>query len=156
MPTVLTDHKYLNSTRRTISSSLNLPAETLYPSLETLYSICLNGSIRLVVFYGNNPRESGTTVAGWFADAIDEVEFTVGHSRVGSEGVVLEGGLRGWVKGGRNVLRGWRGLRGRSGGWMRMRKGSDDEHSEGWCYEKAGMGIAASKTNWRACKVAHV
>lgn len=35
----------------TIRTSLNLPAQTLYYSLPTLYSLCLNAGIEEVIFY---------------------------------------------------------------------------------------------------------
>ncbi|KAL4933305.1 putative arsenate reductase (Arc2) [Aspergillus undulatus] len=79
----------------TIRGSLNLPAQSLYPTLPTLYALVESGGVRDVVFYCGSSQGRGTRAAGWFADYIKEQG---GDAKVRSW--KLEGGIKGWVKAG--------------------------------------------------------
>jgi arsenical-resistance protein 2 len=92
----------------TIQGSLNLPAQSLYPTIPTLYSLLSNGKVKHVVWYcGEFPsqlwpefpnsdntgssRGRGTRAAGWFADYLEERQDGELKS------LVLEGGIKGWA-----------------------------------------------------------
>jgi arsenical-resistance protein 2 len=97
----------------TIHGSLNLPAQSLYPSLPTLYAIVKAAKIPRVIWYCGkssltytvqfaNPlmsskgssRGRGNRAAGWFQDLLTEKE----DHDIAS--LVLVEGIAGWVKGG--------------------------------------------------------
>ncbi|KAL4785414.1 Rhodanese-like domain-containing protein [Aspergillus varians] len=79
----------------TIKGSLNLPAQSLYPSLPTLYNLVKAAGVEDVAFYCGSSAGRGTRAAGWFADYLVEQ---------GAEDKVtswkLEGGIKGWVTAG--------------------------------------------------------
>lgn len=80
----------------TISTSVNLPAQTMYYSLSTLVALVkATQSIKSVIFYCGSSRGRGPRSAGWFQDALDEF----GIEDVKS--YILEGGIKGWVRQGR-------------------------------------------------------
>ncbi|EGX46912.1 hypothetical protein AOL_s00097g338 [Orbilia oligospora ATCC 24927] len=78
----------------TIRGSINLPAQSLYPTIPTLYDLFKAGSVKQVIWYCGSSGGRGTRAAGWFADHIDDKGDTEMKS------VILEGGIKGWVKGG--------------------------------------------------------
>lgn len=92
----------------TIHSSINIPAQTLYPSLEALYSLVTAAKIPLVIFYCGSSQGRGTRAAGWLADFIDDkAESQTSHggsepksSEPAVQSVILQGGIKGWVRGG--------------------------------------------------------
>lgn len=85
----------------TIHSSINIPAQTLYPSLEALYSLVTAAKIPLVIFYCGSSQGRGTRAAGWLADLIeDKSQSKSAADDVVVESVILQGGIKGWVRGG--------------------------------------------------------
>jgi len=78
----------------TIHGSLNLPAQSLYPSLPTLYAIVKAAKIPRVIWYCGSSRGRGNRAAGWFQDLLTEKE----DHDIAS--LVLVEGIAGWVKGG--------------------------------------------------------
>ncbi|KAF2218581.1 Rhodanese-like domain-containing protein [Elsinoe ampelina] len=82
----------------TIHSSLNLPAQTFYHSRSTLARLCVAAKVTVVVFYCGSSRGRGPRCAGWFAD------YLVDHGIEGVQSVVLEGGVKGWVRAGREYI----------------------------------------------------
>ena len=97
----------------TIRGSLNLPAQSLYPSLPTLYAIVKAAKIPRVIWYcgefslacatqfasrlmssKGSSRGRGSRAAGWFQDLLTE------KGDVDIASLVLVGGIAGWVKGG--------------------------------------------------------
>lgn len=98
----------------TIKGSLNLPAQSLYPAIPTLYSLLSISKVKHVVWYCGQflfcePKEEniilfslylgsssgrGTRAAGWFADYIVE------QGETSMKSLVLEGGIRGWATAG--------------------------------------------------------
>jgi len=78
----------------TIHGSLNLPAQSLYPSLPTLYAIVKAAKIPKVIWYCGSSRGRGNRAAGWFQDLLTEKE----DHDIAS--LVLVEGIAGWVKGG--------------------------------------------------------
>ncbi|KAK6506231.1 hypothetical protein TWF506_011151 [Arthrobotrys conoides] len=78
----------------TIRGSINLPAQSLYPTIPTLYDLFKAGNVKQVIWYCGSSSGRGTRAAGWFADHIDDKGDTEMKS------VILEGGIKGWVKSG--------------------------------------------------------
>lgn len=96
-----------------IKGSINLPAQSLYPSLPTLLNLCQSAGIKLVIWYcGERPRlhsqrklylprlpigsskGRGTRAASWFRDLLQDR----GVSNIRS--VILADGIAGWAKAG--------------------------------------------------------
>ena len=97
----------------TIRGSLNLPAQSLYPSLPTLYAIVKAAKIPRVIWYCDesllactmhfasplmsskgSSRGRGSRAAGWFQDLLTEK----GDHDIVS--LVLVESIAGWAKGG--------------------------------------------------------
>ncbi|KAL4878044.1 Rhodanese-like domain-containing protein [Aspergillus karnatakaensis] len=93
---LLVDFRRVDFEGGTIRGSLNLPAQSLYPTLETLFVLVRSAGVRDVVFYCGSSQGRGTRAAGWFADYLNEKG--VSESKVKSWR--LEGGIKGWVKAG--------------------------------------------------------
>ncbi|KIW74962.1 hypothetical protein Z517_11733 [Fonsecaea pedrosoi CBS 271.37] len=81
----------------TIKHSINLPAQTLYPSLATLYNLSTAANIPLVIFYCGSSGGRGTRAAGWLADYIADQGQ---QATTALQSVILKGGIKGWVAGG--------------------------------------------------------
>ncbi|KIX01134.1 uncharacterized protein Z518_10200 [Rhinocladiella mackenziei CBS 650.93] len=92
----------------TIRTSLNLPAQTLFPSLSTLHALCVSAKIPLVIFYCGSSRGRGTRAAGWLADFIEEHLPSAPTSGDEAPWVVksaiLQGGIKAWVAGGEEYV----------------------------------------------------
>jgi arsenical-resistance protein 2 len=90
---------------------LNLPAQSLYDSLPTLYNLCDASKINAIIWYcgklppidwergtifslSGSSRGRGTRAAGWFEDLIKEK----GHESMKS--LVLLEGIAGWATAG--------------------------------------------------------
>ncbi|KAL3952894.1 hypothetical protein ACCO45_012837 [Purpureocillium lilacinum] len=79
----------------TIRGSLNLPAQSLYPTIPTLYCLFKAAGVRKVIWYCSSSRGRGTRAAGWFQDHI--VDCGGGDS---IESLILYEGVKGWALGG--------------------------------------------------------
>lgn len=103
----------------TIRGSINLPAQSLYPSIPTLYTLFKAAGVKKVLWYcGMHPfalqrfaegslkipvvtgssRGRGSRAAAWFADYISE--HGDGGSGSDMQSLILEGGIKGWATGG--------------------------------------------------------
>ncbi|MCJ1399376.1 hypothetical protein MMC11_002578 [Xylographa trunciseda] len=91
---VLVDLRKEDHKGGTICGSLNLPAQSLYPALETLYALLSAAGVGTVVWYCGSCGGRGTRVAGWFEDLLRKR----GDERMKS--FALEEGIKGWVRGG--------------------------------------------------------
>ncbi|KAI9932661.1 hypothetical protein ASPWEDRAFT_102326 [Aspergillus wentii DTO 134E9] len=78
----------------TIRGTLNLPAQTLYPSIPTLYQVLSGGGIKAVIWYCGSCNGRGPRAANWFTDYLESKNDSTMQS------LILEGGIKGWVKGG--------------------------------------------------------
>lgn len=101
----------------TVQGSLNLPAQSLYHTIPTFYSLLSNSKVDHVVWYCGQffpfpnfgrciefPQNAdiyigscggrGTRAAGWFADYIKE------QGNESMQSLVLEGGIKGWATAG--------------------------------------------------------
>ncbi|PWY71252.1 arsenate reductase [Aspergillus eucalypticola CBS 122712] len=79
----------------TIRGSINLPAQTLYPAIPTLYSLLSQSQATKVIWYCGSSKGRGMRAASWFADYIEQQQDTRMRS------LVLEGGIKGWVAAGK-------------------------------------------------------
>ncbi|KAJ5135727.1 uncharacterized protein N7515_005005 [Penicillium bovifimosum] len=91
---VLVDLRRTDYEGGTIRGSLNLPAQSLYPTIPTLYSLVSNSSAKYVIWYCGSSAGRGTRAGGWFADYLEEKQDTEVKS------LVLTGGIKGWVAAG--------------------------------------------------------
>ncbi|GKZ57946.1 hypothetical protein AnigIFM49718_003749 [Aspergillus niger] len=79
----------------TIRGSINLPAQTLYPTIPSIYSLLSQSPVKEVVWYCGSSKGRGVRAASWFADYIE----LQGETRLRS--LVLEGGIKGWATAGK-------------------------------------------------------
>ncbi|KAL7273519.1 hypothetical protein RUND412_003614 [Rhizina undulata] len=82
----------------TIKGSLNLPAQSFYYSIPTLYTLASNADVSAVIFYCGSSAGRGSRAAAWFQDYLNEK----GVEKIKS--YALEGGIKGWVKEGGKCL----------------------------------------------------
>ncbi|KAM0443736.1 hypothetical protein ACHAPV_009219 [Trichoderma viride] len=78
----------------TIRGSINLPAQSLYPTIPTLYSLFKAAGLRKIIWYCSSSRGRGSRAAGWFRDYIDEC----GDNDM--ESLILFEGIKGWATAG--------------------------------------------------------
>ncbi|KAI3318105.1 Rhodanese-like protein [Xylariaceae sp. AK1471] len=83
----------------TIRGSINLPAQTLFPTIPVLYEVFKKASIKLVIWYCGSSRGRGTRAASWFNDYIQE------QGDEDMKSVVLLGGIKGWVAAGEDYVK---------------------------------------------------
>jgi hypothetical protein len=72
-----------------VRTAVNIPAQSFYYTLSTWVKTL--GTIPLVIFYCSSSNGRGPRCAGWFQDALDDVENRV------SEAIVLAGGIKQWA-----------------------------------------------------------
>ncbi|KAL4749182.1 hypothetical protein BDW72DRAFT_214312 [Aspergillus terricola var. indicus] len=80
----------------TIKGSLNLPAQSLYPTLPTLFRLVRSAGVKDVIFYCGSSQGRGTRAAGWFADYLRQQ----GVEESETKSWKLEGGIKGWARDG--------------------------------------------------------
>ncbi|KAK5050434.1 hypothetical protein LTR84_003715 [Exophiala bonariae] len=78
----------------TIKGSINLPAQSLYPSLPTLLTLCQAAGVKKVIWYCGSSKGRGSRAAGWFDDLIKD------RSIEGISSLVLKDGVAGWAHAG--------------------------------------------------------
>ncbi|KAL1582117.1 hypothetical protein WHR41_09152 [Cladosporium halotolerans] len=88
---VLVDLRRTDYEGGTINGSINLPAQSLYPTIPSLYSILHAAGVRDVVWYCGSSRGRGNRAAAWFAD------YLKSKSDQRMQSLVLEGGIKKWV-----------------------------------------------------------
>ncbi|KAH7120889.1 Rhodanese-like domain-containing protein [Dendryphion nanum] len=74
-----------------IRTSINLPAQSLYPTIPTLYTIFKAAGIRKVICYCSSSRGRGPRAAGWFND------YIVDQSDIEMKSLVMTEGIKGWA-----------------------------------------------------------
>ncbi|KAK3984618.1 arsenical-resistance protein 2 [Cladorrhinum sp. PSN332] len=76
----------------TIRGSINLPAQSLFPTLAALYDLWRKAGVKKVIFYCGSSRGRGSRATGWLADHIakegDDAKM---------ESLALVGGIKGWA-----------------------------------------------------------
>ncbi|GAA5980240.1 hypothetical protein JCM5350_000884 [Sporobolomyces pararoseus] len=75
-----------------IRGAINLPAHSFYPTLESL--IPTLSSYKQVIFHCQSSSGRGPRTAAWYQDKLNEL----GIPKEKSQGVVLTGGIKAWVK----------------------------------------------------------
>ncbi|KAM5373259.1 hypothetical protein ACJZ2D_007088 [Fusarium nematophilum] len=90
---VLVDLRRNDHEGGTIRGSINLPAQSLYPAIPTLYSMFKAAGLRKVIWYCSSSRGRGTRAAGWFSDYIADH----GDGEGEMESLVLLEGIKGWA-----------------------------------------------------------
>ncbi|KAI9801622.1 MAG: hypothetical protein M1825_003301 [Sarcosagium campestre] len=96
---VLVDLRRMDFEGGTIRGSVNIPAQSLYSTIPSLYTLFSTATIRNVIWYCGSSRGRGNRAAGWFADYIKEQNNTEMESRL------LEEGIKGWATGGEKYVR---------------------------------------------------
>ncbi|KAF5020107.1 hypothetical protein F66182_7870 [Fusarium sp. NRRL 66182] len=76
----------------TISTSINLPAHTLYQTRPQVYQLAKQAGIKKIIFYCGSCGSRGPRCAGWMQDYLDEL----GETDIKAE--ILIGGIKGWQK----------------------------------------------------------
>ncbi|GFF24010.1 hypothetical protein IFM46972_00889 [Aspergillus udagawae] len=88
---VLVDLRRNDHEGGTIKGSLNLPAQSLYYSLPTVYNLLRAGGVKYIIWYCGSSAGRGTRAANWFADYLEDRKDN------SIESLVLQGGIKGWV-----------------------------------------------------------
>ncbi|KAK5113704.1 hypothetical protein LTR62_003331 [Meristemomyces frigidus] len=96
---ILVDLRRTDFEGGTIVGSINLPAQSLYPTIPALYSLFSAAGVEKVIWYCGSSRGRGTRAAAWFAEYIQEK----GDARM--ESFVLVEGIKGWVGEGGDFVR---------------------------------------------------
>ncbi|KAK0619526.1 hypothetical protein B0T14DRAFT_519440 [Immersiella caudata] len=91
---ILVDLRRTDHEGGTIRGSVNLPAQSLYPTIPTLYFILKAAGVRKVIWYCSSSRGRGTRAAGWFADYLSN------QGDGDMESLVLVEGIKGWATAG--------------------------------------------------------
>ncbi|KAF2028415.1 hypothetical protein EK21DRAFT_101874 [Setomelanomma holmii] len=79
----------------TIRGSINLPAQTLYPTIPTLYALFKDAGVHKVIWYCGSSKGRGTCAAGWFAEHIASEKDEEMKS------LALSEGIKGWALAGK-------------------------------------------------------
>lgn len=117
---VLVDLRRNDHTGGTIRGSINLPAQTLYPSIPSLYTVFKTAGVKQVIFYcgtymrfeddaaqkkihahkecTGSSAGRGSRAASWLQDYLN----AQGEKELKS--VALEGGIKGWIKAGEKYI----------------------------------------------------
>ncbi|KAH8911205.1 Rhodanese-like protein [Coniochaeta sp. PMI_546] len=96
---VLIDLRRIDHEGGTIRGSINLPAQSLWPTIPTVYEMFKAAGLRKVIWYCGSSRGRGNRAAGWFADYIAER----GDNHM--ESLVLLGGIQGWATAGEEYVK---------------------------------------------------
>ncbi|KAF2687104.1 Rhodanese-like protein [Lentithecium fluviatile CBS 122367] len=91
---VLVDLRRNDHEGGTIRGSINLPAQSLYPMISTLYTLFKAAGVKKIVWYCSSSKGRGNRAAGWFADYIE----VKGDTEMTS--FALAEGVKGWAKAG--------------------------------------------------------
>ncbi|KAH8195829.1 hypothetical protein TruAng_009999 [Truncatella angustata] len=91
---VLVDLRRTDHEGGTIHGSINLPAQSLYPSIPTLYKLFKTAGIKNVIWYCGSSQGRGTRATGWFSDHLKN------HSDEEMKSHALLGGIKGWAAAG--------------------------------------------------------
>ncbi|KAK3377628.1 Rhodanese-like domain-containing protein [Podospora didyma] len=91
---ILVDLRRTDFEGGTIRGSINLPAQSLYPTLPAIYGVFKAAGLTKVIFYCGSSRGRGARAAGWLADYL----ASVGETEMQS--LALFEGVRGWANAG--------------------------------------------------------
>ncbi|PVH68961.1 Rhodanese-like protein [Cadophora sp. DSE1049] len=88
---ILVDLRQADHTGGTIRGSINLPAQSLYPTLPTLYTLFSRANIKCVIWYCGSSQHRGLRAAAWMDDYIKE------QGNQDMKSFMLKGGVKGWA-----------------------------------------------------------
>lgn len=74
----------------TITTSINLPAQSFYQAREMVYMLSKQAGVKKVVFYCGSCGTRGPKCAGWFQEYLN----SVGETEM--KALILKGGFKGW------------------------------------------------------------
>ncbi|KAA6406450.1 MAG: hypothetical protein FRX48_09721 [Lasallia pustulata] len=77
-----------------IRGSINLPAQSLYPTIPTLYSVFKAAGLRKIIWFCSSSRGRGSRAALWFKDHLDD------RGDDDMESLILFEGIKGWATAG--------------------------------------------------------
>ncbi|KAF1996910.1 Rhodanese-like protein [Amniculicola lignicola CBS 123094] len=95
---LLIDLRRVDHEGGTIQGSINLPAQSLFPTIPTLYTLFKAAGLKQVIWYCGSSKGRGNRGAAWFADYIQDQ----GDEEMKS--LVLTDGINGWVKAGEEYV----------------------------------------------------
>ncbi|KAI9702956.1 MAG: hypothetical protein M1836_008170 [Candelina mexicana] len=95
---ILIDLRRTDHEGGTIRGSLNLPAQSLYPTIPTLYTVLSAARIEKVIWYCGSSRGRGNRAAGWFHDYIEDQKDPYMKS------LTLVDGIKGWQNAGEEYI----------------------------------------------------
>ncbi|KAI9854644.1 MAG: hypothetical protein M1824_000230 [Vezdaea acicularis] len=96
---LIVDLRRMDHEGGTIHGSINLPAQSLYPAIPTLYAVLAAAKIARIVWYCGSSRGRGNRAAGWFGDYIEDQGDKVMKS------FALEAGINGWAHAGEDYVK---------------------------------------------------
>ncbi|KYK57471.1 Rhodanese-like protein [Drechmeria coniospora] len=76
----------------TVTTSINLPAHTLYQTRPVVYQLCKQAGIKTIIFYCGSSNGRGPRCAGWMQDYLNEV------GEASMTAAILKGGIKGWQR----------------------------------------------------------
>ncbi|KAK4138980.1 Rhodanese-like protein [Trichocladium antarcticum] len=82
----------------TIRGSINLPAQSLYPTLPAVYATLRAAGLRKIIFYCGSSTGRGSRATAWLADHLASVGDTT------MESLALAGGIKGWANAGEEYV----------------------------------------------------
>ncbi|EHA55179.1 hypothetical protein MCOR27_007500 [Pyricularia oryzae] len=91
---VLVDLRRTDLVGGMIRGSINLPAQSLYPTIPALYSLFKAAGLRKIVWFCSSSRGRGNRAAGWFSD------YLADRGDGEMESLVLVEGIKGWATSG--------------------------------------------------------
>ncbi|KAI0970949.1 Rhodanese-like domain-containing protein [Xylaria arbuscula] len=83
----------------TVRGAINLPAQSLYPTIPTLYQLFKNASIEYIIFCCGSSKDHGPRAASCFNDHIQE------QGDKNMKSVTLTGGIKGWANAGEEFVK---------------------------------------------------
>ncbi|KAM7205764.1 hypothetical protein V8F20_002997 [Naviculisporaceae sp. PSN 640] len=70
---LLVDARRTDCKGGSVTSSLNLPAHSFYPTRKSLYDLCKQAGIKRIIFYCGSSNGRGPRCAAWMQDYINHV-----------------------------------------------------------------------------------
>lgn len=99
---LLIDLRRIDYEGGTIRGSLNIPAQSFYMNMATLYRLCRGDGVNVisrVLFYCGSSSGRAPRCAAWFQEYVAQ-RAKADETTEEPQCFVLEGGIKGWVNGG--------------------------------------------------------
>ncbi|OCK93535.1 uncharacterized protein K441DRAFT_661445 [Cenococcum geophilum 1.58] len=95
---ILVDLRRTDHEGGTIRGSVNLPAQSLFPTIPTLYTLFKTANVSTVIWYCGSSRGRGNRAAAWFDDHIKD------QGDLNMKSFVLVEGIKGWAGAGTDYV----------------------------------------------------